>query len=102
MACSCTHLSNTLSILYCANILLVEYLDEGCHSPSTLRGAHCETVHILLDQEPLIHISDRGSPQLCTQILGLHIVSQLGDGGDVEDVKVHEIIVHQLSQHGLT
>ena len=44
----CTYLSNALSILYCADIFLVQYLDEGCHSPSTFRGADCEAVNILL------------------------------------------------------
>ena len=44
----CTYLSNALSILYCADIFFVQYLDEGCHPPGALGSAHCEAVNILL------------------------------------------------------
>ena len=61
----------------------------------------CEGINILLDHHPGVEVDRFGSSQLDRQILGVNVVEQLGGVGQVEDVKVVEILVHQFAKSRL-
>ena len=61
-----------------------------------------ERLHVLLHKDPRVDVSLVGAPQLRGEVLGVHVVHQLGDVLHVEDVKVEKVVVDQLAYHRLT
>ena len=84
------------------DIFLVENLDKMSKSSGDLGGVVSETLHVVLDEDPGLHVGIIGSSQLCGEILVIHVVNQLGNMLHVEDVKVKEIIIDELTNHGLS
>ena len=61
-----------------------------------------EAVHVVLGLYPRVHNAWTRGIKVGPEILAIHVVEQLRDGWDVEDVKVQEVVtVYQLAQHWL-
>ena len=56
---------------------------------------------MVLDVKPGVHLDVVGAPQLTGEVLGVNVVEQLRGVGQVEDVKVVEILVHQFAKSRL-
>ena len=61
-----------------------------------------ETVHVVLGLYPRVHKAWARGIKVGPEILAVHVVEQLRDGRDVEDVEVQEVVtVYQLTKHWL-